>query len=104
MVDSFWEAKINEMEKSFKKNTDYERWKKDTLSEWNKKTGYTEKEYTNSSYMKIKELYTKEDLPKDFDKELGYPGEYPYTRGVYPNMHRGSKLIWIIIPSKIGSA
>ncbi len=89
MVDSFWEAKINEMEKSFKKNTDYERWKKDTLSEWNKKTGYTEKEYTNSSYMKIKELYTKEDLPKDFDKELGYPGEYPYTRGVYPNMHRG---------------
>ncbi len=89
MVDSFWDAKINEIEKSFKKNNDYEMWKNNTLTEWNKKTGYKEKGYTNSSYMKIKELYTKEDLPDNFDKALGYPGEYPYTRGVYPNMYRG---------------
>ncbi len=74
MVDSFWDAKINEIEKSFKKNNDYEMWKNNTLTEWNKKTGYKEKGYTNSSYMKIKELYTKEDLPDNFDKALGYPG------------------------------
>ncbi|MCX8089274.1 MAG: methylmalonyl-CoA mutase family protein, partial [Meiothermus ruber] len=34
-------------------------------------------------------LYTPEDL-KDFDyaEKLGYPGEYPYTRGVYGSMYR----------------
>ncbi|WP_424511430.1 acyl-CoA mutase large subunit family protein [Rubrobacter taiwanensis] len=39
----------------------------------------------------VKPLYTPEDLGPDFDYEekLGYPGEYPYTRGVYPNMYRG---------------
>ncbi len=35
-------------------------------------------------------LYTEDDL-KDFDagEKLGYPGEYPYTRGVQPSMYRG---------------
>jgi len=37
-----------------------------------------------------KALYTSSDL-KDFDEErdLGFPGEYPYTRGVYPSSYRG---------------
>jgi methylmalonyl-CoA mutase N-terminal domain/subunit len=33
-------------------------------------------------------LYTPEDL-KDIEAEIGYPGEYPYTRGVHPTMYRG---------------
>ena len=37
-------------------------------------------------------LYTPEDIePFDYEKKLGYPGEYPYTRGVYGSMYR-SKL------------
>ncbi|WP_457637518.1 acyl-CoA mutase large subunit family protein [Oceanithermus sp.] len=37
-------------------------------------------------------LYTPEDVQGfDYDKKLGYPGEYPYTRGVYGSMYR-SKL------------
>ncbi len=47
------------------------------------------KNYTNSSDFKIKELYTRGDLPENLDEVLGMPGEYPYTRGVYPNMYRG---------------
>jgi methylmalonyl-CoA mutase N-terminal domain/subunit len=37
-----------------------------------------------------KEVYTEEDL-KDWNRErdLGSPGEYPYTRGIFPNMYRG---------------
>ena len=31
-------------------------------------------------------LYTSQDLP---DAEIGFPGEYPFTRGVYPSMYRG---------------
>src|ERR671931_336721 len=38
----------------------------------------------------IEPLYTEEDLAGwDADRDLGYPGEYPYTRGVYPSMYRG---------------
>jgi methylmalonyl-CoA mutase, N-terminal domain len=35
-------------------------------------------------------LYTPDDLPEfDYDDRLGYPGEYPFTRGVQPTMYRG---------------
>ncbi len=37
----------------------------------------------------VKPLYTPEDVEGDFEEKIGYPGEYPYTRGVYPNMYRG---------------
>jgi methylmalonyl-CoA mutase, N-terminal domain len=38
----------------------------------------------------IEPLYTEEDRAgSDADRELGFPGEYPYTRGVYPSMYRG---------------
>ncbi|MFX1239134.1 MAG: methylmalonyl-CoA mutase, partial [Promethearchaeota archaeon] len=46
--------------------------------------------YKNLSDIEIKKLYTPEDI-KDFnyEKDLGKPGEYPFTRGVYPSMYRG---------------
>jgi methylmalonyl-CoA mutase, N-terminal domain len=38
----------------------------------------------------VKPLYTEEDRAgSDPERDLGYPGEYPYTRGVYPSMYRG---------------
>jgi methylmalonyl-CoA mutase N-terminal domain/subunit len=38
----------------------------------------------------IDPLYTEEDLADwDSERELGFPGEFPYTRGVYPSMYRG---------------
>src|SRR5215211_8423665 len=38
----------------------------------------------------IEPLYTEEDLTEwDTDRDLGFPGEHPYTRGVYPSMYRG---------------
>ena len=37
----------------------------------------------------IRPLYTDRDLPADPDEAIGLPGEYPYTRGVYPSMYRG---------------
>jgi methylmalonyl-CoA mutase, N-terminal domain len=38
----------------------------------------------------IRALYTDEDLAEwDRDRDLGYPGEHPFTRGVYPSMYRG---------------
>ena len=40
--------------------------------------------------LKHKNLYTPLDLDGfDYEKDLGFPGEYPYTRGVQPTMYRG---------------
>jgi methylmalonyl-CoA mutase, N-terminal domain len=34
-------------------------------------------------------LYAPERVEIDYDRDLGYPGAYPFTRGVYPSMYRG---------------
>jgi methylmalonyl-CoA mutase, N-terminal domain len=34
-------------------------------------------------------LYTSENVEIDYDRDLGFPGVYPFTRGVYPSMYRG---------------
>ena len=37
----------------------------------------------------VRPLYTEADLPEDPAAAIGLPGQYPYTRGVYPSMYRG---------------
>jgi len=51
-------------------------------------------EFSTMSGVPIKPLYIPEDVEGDPDEKLGYPGEYPYTRGVYPNMYRGR--LWTV--------
>src|SRR5438874_2496200 len=34
-------------------------------------------------------LYTPENVAIDYDRDVGFPGVYPFTRGVYPSMYRG---------------
>ncbi len=34
-------------------------------------------------------LYTPETVQTDYERDLGYPGVFPFTRGVYPSMYRG---------------
>jgi methylmalonyl-CoA mutase, N-terminal domain len=43
--------------------------------------------FTDSG-IEIKPLYTEQDLPDDLSQRLGEPGEYPYTRGIHPDMYR----------------
>ena len=46
--------------------------------------------FDNLSGIEIKSLYTPEDIKDiDYATDLGEPGEYPFTRGAYPNMYRG---------------
>jgi methylmalonyl-CoA mutase, N-terminal domain len=46
--------------------------------------------FTTISGHEIEPLYTEEDLASwDPERDLGYPGEPPFTRGVYPSMYRG---------------
>jgi methylmalonyl-CoA mutase, N-terminal domain len=45
--------------------------------------------FTTMSGEELKPLYTERDLPADADASIGLPGQFPYTRGVYPSMYRG---------------
>lgn len=46
--------------------------------------------FTTESGIPVKRLYTPLDLEDmDYVDEIGFPGEFPYTRGVYPTMYRG---------------
>ncbi len=67
---------------------------KRNLEEWYNRRKERSKDlkekYQTISGLPIKDLYTPLDI-KDFDymEKLGFPGEYPYTRGPYYNMYRG---------------
>ena len=46
--------------------------------------------FATVSNLGVDRLYTPNDVADiDYDESLGFPGEYPYTRGVYPTMYRG---------------
>jgi methylmalonyl-CoA mutase N-terminal domain/subunit len=61
--------------------------------EWRQKyreAGERDADFETISGEPIEPLYTPEDIEDlDYDRHLGYPGEYPFTRGVYPTMYRG---------------
>jgi methylmalonyl-CoA mutase N-terminal domain/subunit len=49
-----------------------------------------EAEFVTQSSAEVDPLYTPRDLGGlDYQRALGYPGEYPYTRGIHPTMYRG---------------
>jgi methylmalonyl-CoA mutase N-terminal domain/subunit len=45
--------------------------------------------FSTISGLENEPLYTPENVEIDYDRDLGYPGVFPYTRGVYPSMYRG---------------
>ncbi len=54
------------------------------------KQGERLERFSTVSDMELAPLYTPEDKNvTDHERDIGLPGEYPYTRGVYPNMYRG---------------
>ena len=60
------------------------------LGRWAERYGATPERpisFTTLSGEPIRPLYTEADLPAQ--RQIGLPGEYPFTRGVYPSMYRG---------------
>ncbi len=45
--------------------------------------------FATSSDIPLERLYTPEESPRDYETKLGFPGEYPFTRGIQPTMYRG---------------
>ncbi|MFA6598428.1 MAG: methylmalonyl-CoA mutase family protein [Ignavibacteriaceae bacterium] len=49
-----------------------------------------EKDFTTVSFTKVKPLYTPDDFESEnYLENIGFPGAYPFTRGVQPSMYRG---------------
>jgi methylmalonyl-CoA mutase N-terminal domain/subunit len=66
------------------------RWEQTTLPKWTKQCSERKREFRNTSNMPIKRLYTPEDVEEiDYVRDLGFPGEYPFLRGVHATMYRG---------------
>ena len=65
-------------------------WEENTLRPTLEKSPERQSEFTTISGYPIRRLYTPADLPGwDPNRELGFPGEPPYTRGIHSTMHRG---------------
>src|SRR5881394_3452037 len=45
--------------------------------------------FSTISGVETEPLYTPDNVDLDYERDLGYPGVYPFTRGVYPSMYRG---------------
>ncbi len=68
--------------------SDAERWERETFS----RTPERDAPFSTMSGEPIRPLYTEADLPEGLggpEDPIGFPGEFPYTRGVYGSMYRG---------------
>jgi methylmalonyl-CoA mutase N-terminal domain/subunit len=67
-----------------------ERWEGTTLHDTLQKLPERQAEFMTTSSRPVERLYTPLDIPEfDYARDLGFPGEYPFTRGVHATGHRG---------------
>lgn len=67
-------------------------WEKEVLEQFIKKFPERKKEFLTEEGLLVKRVYTPVDLDVnkwDYLGRLGFPGSYPFTRGIYPTMYRG---------------
>ena len=68
----------------------YEKWKKEILEPALAKYPERREEFITTSSQKVDRLYTPLDTAHiDFPRDISYPGEFPYTRGIHSTMYRG---------------
>jgi len=68
----------------------YEKWKKEILEPALAKHPERREEFITTSSQKVDRLYTPLDTAHiDFPRDISYPGEFPYTRGIHSTMYRG---------------
>ena len=74
------------------KDLSKEKWRSETLAPSAQHAPERKQSFETDSGLPIDTVYSPEDLAArgfEYQEHLGFPGEYPYTRGVQPNMYRG---------------
>lgn len=64
------------------------RWESEQVQPAIKRFPERKERFVTSSGTPLDRVYTAEDLPESLEEDLGFPGEYPFTRGVQPTMYR----------------
>ena len=65
-------------------------WEKNTLNKTLDRFPERKESFVTGSGKEIERLYSPEDISEiDYNRDLNFPGQYPYTRGVQPTMYRG---------------
>lgn len=68
----------------------YQQWEETNYKKTIAKNPEREKSFTTVSFVPVAPLYTPNDNDlESYEKNLGYPGQFPFTRGVQPTMYRG---------------
>lgn len=64
------------------------RWERETLNPLKQRYPERKDEFQTTSGIPVDRLYIPENPDPDYEERLGFPGEYPFTRGVQPTMYR----------------
>ena len=71
-------------------DSDFERWEEETLGPALGKQPEIKKRFESVSLEEVNRLYSPANLADvDFNKDISFPGEFPYTRGIHPTGYRG---------------
>lgn len=65
----------------------FENWEENTLKPVMERFGERQENFTTSSSIEMPRVAIPAEF--DYEKDLGFPGDYPYTRGIQPTMYRG---------------
>ncbi|MFA5805577.1 MAG: methylmalonyl-CoA mutase family protein [Melioribacteraceae bacterium] len=82
---------MNEPDELRKKiQTAFKNWEETIYKKTISQTPEQQKEFTTQSFTPVKPLYVpSENELENYNEKLGFPGQYPFTRGVQPSMYRG---------------
>ncbi len=70
--------------------TQEEKWKRATLAKTLERFPERKKQFKTDSALPSERVYTPLHIKRvDYTRDLAFPGEYPFTRGIYPTMYRG---------------
>jgi methylmalonyl-CoA mutase N-terminal domain/subunit len=76
--------------KSVTQETEKQRWEREVLQPWLRKSPERSGPFTTISGRPIDRLYTPDDVAAlDYARDLNHPGGFPYTRGIHPTGYRG---------------
>lgn len=66
-----------------------QRWDQTTVRKSVERAAERRSQFATNSGIPVSRLYTPADVGSDYLRDVGFPGEYPFTRGVQPTMYRG---------------